>query len=100
MASKLNIQDLIGNKREAILQLAAQYGVSDVRVFGSAARGEASEDSDLDFLVKFPADTSIFDVVGFWLDLKALLGREIDLLTDHPSGGQLMQIAREEAVSL
>jgi hypothetical protein len=96
----LGIEDILGDKREAILRLAARHGASQVRVFGSAARGEAGPESDIDFLVTFPDSTSIFDVVELWLDLQDLIGREVDLLVDHPSAGRITQIAREEAVPL
>lgn len=96
----LGINDILGDKREAILKLAEQYGASNVRVFGSVARGEARPDSDVDFIMQFPDSTSIFDMVGLWLDLGELLGREVDLIADHPSGGEIMRIALQEAVPL
>src|SRR5258707_11530350 len=93
----LGIDEIIGDKRETILRLAAQYGASNVRVFGSVARGEARPDSDVDFLMKFRDDSNIFDLVGLWQDLTELLGREVDLIADHPSGGKIMHIAIAEA---
>jgi uncharacterized protein len=96
----LGIDEIIGDKREAILHLAAQYGASNVRVFGSVARGEAHPDSDVDFLMQFPENSSIFDLVGLWQDLTDLLEREVDLIADHPSGGRIMHIAIKEAVPL
>jgi predicted nucleotidyltransferase len=96
----LGIQDIVGEKRTDILRLAAKYGASNVRVFGSVARGEARPDSDIDFLMQFPEDTSIFDLVGLWQELTHLLAREVDLIADHPSGGQMMHIALKEAVPL
>ena len=78
----LGIEAVIGDKRDAILRLASQYGASNVRVFGSVACGEAREDSDIDFLVSIPPKTSIFELVGLWLDLTELMGREVDLVTD------------------
>ena len=47
----MNINELLQEKRQAILQIAAKHGVQNVRVFGSAARGEADEQSDIDLLV-------------------------------------------------
>lgn len=96
----LGIDDIIGDKREAILKLAEQYGASNVRVFGSVARGEARPDSDVDFLVNFPSDRSIFDLVGLWLDLKDLMGREVDLSTDEGLKDYVRPSALQDAVSL
>lgn len=97
---QLGMTDIVGEKRTAILQLAEQYGATNVRVFGSVARGEAQADSDVDFLMQFKEDTSIFDMVGLWQDLTDLLQREVDLIADHPSGGRIVQLARKEAVPL
>jgi uncharacterized protein len=96
----LGIQEIIGDKRDAILDLASRYGASNVRVFGSVARGEADPDSDVDLLMQFPERTSIFDIVGLWQDLSHLLQREVDLLPDHPDGGPITQKARDESVPL
>ena len=96
----LGINDIIGDKREAILRLSAEYGVSNVRVFGSVARGEARPDSDVDLLLRLPDDTNVFDLVGLWEDLTALIGHDVDLIADHPSGGQMLQAALKEAVPL
>ncbi|MBL8134687.1 MAG: nucleotidyltransferase family protein [Anaerolineae bacterium] len=79
----MGIAEIIGDKRDAVLKLAEQYGATNVRVFGSVARGEAREDSDVDFLVEFRAGSSLFEVVGLWVRLKELLGREVDLSTDR-----------------
>ncbi len=51
-------------RREAILQLASRHGASEVRVFGSVARGDAGEGSDVDFLVDMGADRSLLDLGG------------------------------------
>ncbi|GAB4554148.1 MAG: nucleotidyltransferase family protein [Anaerolineae bacterium] len=78
----LGISEIIGDKREAILALAARYGASNVRIFGSVARGEADADSDVDILVHFETPRSIFELVGLWQDLSELLGREVSLVTE------------------
>jgi hypothetical protein len=78
----MTIERLLAEKREEILQLAALRGARNVRVFGSVARGEAREDSDIDLLVDVESGRSLLDVVGLWLDLQELLGRKVDLLTE------------------
>ncbi|MBK9125443.1 MAG: nucleotidyltransferase domain-containing protein [Chloroflexi bacterium] len=87
-------------RRGDILALTEKYGVTHVRVFGSIARGESEEGSDVDFIVTFPPGTSIFDQVGLWLDLKELLGCDIDLIADHPSGGDVTREARRTAIPI
>ena len=77
----LTLDDLRA-RRDEILALAEKRGVSNVRVFGSVARGEATPESDIDFLVTAQKGASVFDLVGLWLDLKDLLGCEVSLITD------------------
>ena len=98
--SGLGIDEIIGDKRAAILKLAAQHGASHVRVFGSVARGDARPDSDVDFLVNFPSDRSIFDLVGLWLDLTELVGREVDLSTEEGLKDYVRPSALRDAVTL
>ncbi|XWX03576.1 nucleotidyltransferase family protein [Aggregatilineales bacterium SYSU G02658] len=94
--------EMLRARREEILALAQRYGASDVRVFGSVARGEANAESDVDLLVSMREGASMFDLVGLWLALKDLLGCEVSLLTDdeHPRRERLMQRIREDAVPL
>jgi len=88
--------------RDAILRLAEQYGAFNVRVFGSVARGEANVESDIDLLISAREGVSMFDLVGLWLDLQDLLGRDISLVTDdpHPRQERFLQRARKDAVPL
>jgi len=69
--------------REEILSLAARHGARKVRVFGSMARGDAREDSDVDLLVEFEAGRSLFDQAGLLLDLRENLHREFDIVTEQ-----------------
>ena len=64
------------------MSIAARHGIYNVRVFGSAARGEDNIESDVDFLVDTQSDRSLFDVGGLLLDLQNLLGRRVDVLTE------------------
>ena len=96
----LGIDDIIKDKRDAILRLVAQYGASNVRVFGSVARGDARQDSDVDLLVSFPEDKSVFDLVGLWLDLKQLIGRDVSLVADGIDDERFMKNALKDAVPL
>ncbi|WP_116042896.1 nucleotidyltransferase family protein [Amycolatopsis palatopharyngis] len=59
--------------RDEIYRIAAKHGVRTVRVFGSVARGEADDDSDLDLLVEVEPGTGLFALSGFALDVEALL---------------------------
>jgi predicted nucleotidyltransferase len=78
---------LLLEKRNQILKLAASRGMSNMRIFGSFARGTATEKSDVDLLVNAEPGRSMLDVIGLWLDLEELLGCKVDLITEggiHP----------------
>lgn len=68
-------------RRAEIEEIAGRYGIRNIRVFGSVARGEARDGSDVDFLVDVEKGRSLFDLGGFYADLQDLLGCEIDVGT-------------------
>lgn len=68
--------------RADILRLAASHGASNVRVYGSVARGDARPDSDIDLLVDFQEGRSLLDEVELQQELTALLGWTVDLGED------------------
>lgn len=72
---------LLRTHRAAILDVARRHGVRSVRVFGSRARGEATEASDVDLLVEPGEPRPFFFPGGLIADLEALLGRRVDVVT-------------------
>lgn len=75
------------SNRNKVLALASARGARHVRVFGSAAKGNDHEGSDLDLLVELPLGTSLLQVVGLQLDIEDALGIKVDLCTErelHP----------------
>jgi hypothetical protein len=68
---------LRAERREEILRLAARHGAHNLRVFGSVARGEANESSDLDLLVAWEPGRSLLDHAGLVQDLQQLLGVKV-----------------------
>jgi predicted nucleotidyltransferase len=79
--SMLTKADILA-RREEILAIARKHGASDVRIFGSIARGDASEQSDLDLLVKFEPDRSLMDYGMLIEDLRGLLGFNVDVVSE------------------
>lgn len=73
---------LIEKHRDEILALAKKNGLTDVRVFGSMARNEAHDDSDVDLLVTWTPGTSGLAIFGLQNDLEDLLGRPVDVATE------------------
>ncbi len=99
MAS-IRVERLLRERREAILQLAAKRGARNVRVFGSVARGEARPDSDVDFLVDMEPGRSLLDLGGLLVELEALLGCPVDVVTEKGLKDRIRAQVLEEAVPL
>ena len=72
---------LVHEHRDRILEISARHRGRSVRVFGSVARGEANEKSDIDFLVEFEPDSSLFDLLHLTEDLEKLLGHPVDVVS-------------------
>ena len=92
--------DSIRRQRVDILRLTKRYGASNVRVFGSVARGDAHPGSDLDLLVEFDADRSLLDLIGLELDLRDLLGSQVDVATVASLKDRIRPRVLAEAVPL
>lgn len=75
----MEIDKLLQVKREEILKIAAKYGASNVRIFGSVARGESTANSDVDFLMDIQAGRSLLNRIALIQDLEDLLGRKVDV---------------------
>ncbi|MBD1843105.1 nucleotidyltransferase family protein [Cyanobacteria bacterium FACHB-63] len=96
----LGIEELLADKREAILAIAQKHGAYNIRVFGSVARGEADDESDVDFLVEMGKDRSPWFPVGLIQDLEDLLGREVDVATEKGLKDRIRERVLKEAIPL
>lgn len=92
--------DLIREHRSEILNCASEHGARNVRVFGSAARGEAGPASDVDLLVEMEPGRSLLDFVGLWQELEDLLGLKVDLLSEGGISPYLRDRILADAVAL
>jgi predicted nucleotidyltransferase len=77
----ITLETLRTEKKADILQLAELHGARNICVFGSVARGDNGEDSDVDFLVDMDKGRTLFDLAGFVADLRDLLGVNVDVVT-------------------
>lgn len=73
---------VLSHQRDAILALVHQHKATHVRVFGSVARGEDRSGSDLDLLVTFADDATLFDLAALILALEDLTGLHVDVVSD------------------
>lgn len=87
-------------KRDEILQIAAEHGARKVRIFGSVARGEADTSSDLDLLVEMEPGRSLLDLGGLLMDLQDLLGCRVDIVTEKGLRERIRDRVLREAVAL
>jgi predicted nucleotidyltransferase len=96
----MGLDELINRHRDAVYVLAAKYGVSNIRVFGSVARRTADEHSDIDFLVDILPGTSLFDLGGFLSDLRKLLNCNVDVVTAKGLKPRIRQRVLNEAIQI
>ncbi|MBM3474825.1 MAG: nucleotidyltransferase family protein [Armatimonadetes bacterium] len=92
--------DELRGRRDDILAVAKRHGARNVRVFGSAARGDAAESSDIDLLVELDPDRSLLDHVALVQDLQELLGRPVDVVTGAALHWYIRDRVLAEAVPL
>jgi uncharacterized protein len=91
---------LLQKYRSEILDLAMRHGAGNVRVFGSLARGDGREGSDLDLLVTLGAGRSLLDLVGLKQDLEDLVHRPVDVVTEQALSPYLRESVLSEAIPL
>lgn len=75
------LRDLVHARREQVKAVAARHHGSRVRLFGSVARGDERPDSDIDLLVDFTKDSSLFDLMRLTRELENLLGHPVDVIS-------------------
>ena len=91
---------LIEKHRAEILALAKRHGVFEVRVFGSMARGDADDASDVDLLVSLPPGKTGLALGGLLMDVQDLLHRRVDVVTERGLHPALRDRVLEEAQPL
>ena len=96
----MELDKALKHRRAEILQIAVSHGASDIRVFGSWARGEARHDSDLDLLIELQGGRSLLDIVAIKQDLEDLLGCKVDVVTEAAISPYIRDQVLREAVSL
>jgi hypothetical protein len=96
----MEIKELVSQKRQEILDIAAKHGACNIRVFGSVARGDTNQDSDIDFLIDLGENLSPWFPVRLIRDLENLLGRKVDIVTEKGLKERIRERVLKEAVPL
>lgn len=94
------LQDDLHSRREMLVAIAARHGASNVRLFGSVARREEREDSDVDLLVDMDADRGITDYLALVEELEQVLSRRVDLITERSISPHFRPFIEAEAQPL
>lgn len=100
MGDGLGVHEILLPVRNRILKLAGKFGAENVRVFGSVRRREAGPRSDVDLLVRWRAGSSLLDAARLRLELKKLLGREVDTVDERALHWALRPQVLSEAIPL
>lgn len=79
----MTLKTLLASKRDEILRIAALHGARDVRLFGSAARGDTTDQSDIDLLINLEPGRSLMDHADLVVELERLLGRRVDVVIER-----------------
>lgn len=79
----MEISELLTHNRQRIIEICGKYGANNIRIFGSVARGEADEKSDIDLLASLNDRFGLFELVRLEKELSSLLGRKVDVVSDN-----------------
>ena len=82
---------------ERIVSILRKHGAITIKIFGSYARGEAREDSDIDIVVDFKDTKSLLELIGIEQELEDSLGIKVDLLTPSSISPYLRDAIEKEA---
>jgi len=96
----MGLEALLGTKRQDVPRIAGKYGARRVRIFGSVARDEADNQSDVDVLVDLDPGRSLLDLGGPRFELEALLGSPVDVVTERGLKPRIRERAPREAVTV
>lgn len=96
----MTLDEIRRSKRDQLLTIAARHGARNVRVFGSMARGDNCESSDIDLLVDLDADRTLMDLGGLLMELQESVGVPIDVATENILRSDIRSRVLNEAVPL
>lgn len=92
--------EYLRSRREEILRVAEQHGAYNVRVFGSVVRGEATADSDVDFLIDLEEGRGMFDLADLYNGLQTAVGHSVDIVTERSLRGRIRDYILADATPL
>ena len=96
----MNRDEVLGLLREHKATLAQRFGVTDLSLFGSFARDQATGDSDIDLLVQFDGPATSKQYFGMQFYIEDLLGRRVDLVTENALRAELRPYVERDIVNV
>ena len=93
-------KEVLSQKRDDIKRIAARHGAINLRVFGSVARGQQRQDSDLDLLIDVGPTTSSWFPAGLIIELENLLGCRVEVVTEKGLNPDLRERVLSEAIPI
>jgi predicted nucleotidyltransferase len=96
----MNIDEIIKRYRNEILKISTHYGAKEIKIFGSALKGEAKTNSDVDLLVELEPGRSLLDIIAIKQDLEDLLGCKVDIVTEAALSPYIRDEVLNQAVRL
>jgi len=93
-------RDEVRKRKAETVAVAERHGARNIRIFGSVARGDQREGSDLDLLVSFEPGRSLLDQGGLLMDLRDLLGMKVDVVSERALRPRARERVLREAVPL
>ncbi|MHB9126571.1 MAG: nucleotidyltransferase family protein [Armatimonadota bacterium] len=96
----MTVRQLLEGKRDEILRIAAAHRAYNLRIFGSVARGENDDDSDIDFLVDLGPGCGLLEHAALVRELEELLGRKVDVVSEKGLRQRVRDRVLREAVPL
>lgn len=92
--------EILKSNRETILKIAAKHGAKNVRIFGSVARGEDDDKSDIDLMVEMGPERSLYDHAALLLELQELMKIRVDVVTEKGINARIRNRVLNEAIPL
>lgn len=86
--------------KDAIKVTLGTYGATNIRIFGSVARGQDDPGSDLDLIAEFPSGFDLFDLMEAETAVEAIVGIPVDIVSESPRTAYALKRAKAEAVPL
>ena len=96
----MKLEPMVKKRKDDILRISGQHGARNVRIFGSRARKDSSETSDLDILVEMQPHSTLLDLIAIKQDLEDLLGCKVDVVTESSLSPYIKDDILKGAVSL